>query len=258
MNLNAGEVDNDIGVRCSPECSYCSGSGWIEASKQPRTLMPCPTMAEKTVAGFLNSTAPKPIRDALIGRKLVPGFCYRSLVTGPIRSARVRIDPSPYAESHGFPIKDQLAVLAEMGKHPFRGYAFYGPTGTGKTLLLFALAQEWVYAFSRVYYCTSSRLAAAIDDGDREYLGELPCPDPWMGRPSLVIIDEIDSIPRREAVLRFLFDLLSHCYNAPDKCVVSIASNAPPKMLKSIIGDAAHRRIEDLCVYVNTGGDNGR
>jgi hypothetical protein len=238
----------------STSCPLCNGSGWIRLGSGD-LYSPCPEYMEAEVERRLKQ-APRPIADALRGKKLMPGYRYSlpNIDANLTAGRRVAIEPSEYAMAHGFPLAAQKAVIEKLGGSPLLGYIFFGPTGTGKTFLLWALMQEAVYANRRAVYYTAGSLARLISsqrDDDAAELEIIRAPERWMGSPLHLYIDELDSIPSRDVVLRALFEIFSAAYDT-GAVVLSVASNAGLKALENHIGSASMRRLLDLATPVKT------
>ena len=238
----------------STSCPLCNGSGWIRLGSGD-LYSPCPEYMEAEVERILKQ-APRPIANALRGRKLVPGYRYSlpNVNADLVASKRTAIEPSEYAMAHGFPLAAQKAALEKLGGNPLLGYVFFGPTGTGKTFLLWALMQEAIYANRRAVYYTAGNLARLISsqrDDDAADLEIIRAPERWMGSPLHLYIDELDSIPIRETVLRVLFEIFSAAYDT-GAMVLSVASNAGLKALENHIGSASMRRLLDIATPIKT------
>jgi hypothetical protein len=239
-----------------PKCSRCKDAGFVDAPLEMTggsvQKMRCECHYVRLVEYLLKRT-PEFIAEKLQGKRLAPEVIYRK--NPPITDNWQRIQPSGYVAKHGFNLKNQQELLDAIGKNPLRSYALFGPTGTGKSFLLWALAVEAAYAGRKVIFRETSALIEAFRSSQTANKEDERHPDIVLiedlksgsGSPVHLFLDELDNIGPTDFALRKLFDLINHCYNQPSKVVLSIAANLTEAAFKEMFGPATYRRIEVLC-----------
>ena len=228
-------------------CEACSDIGYLKvppeiAPGQPWTRCEC---SYQRAAQRVIGSAPSPIRGTLADQRLVPEKDYRSFP--PMTLPKNPVQPSDYVAKHGFPLQHQQELLDRLSKDPRAGYGLYGPTGTGKTFLLYALAKEAAYAGQTAIIRTASKFIEGMrlsQTGDEIH--------PWaidlemIASRTHIFIDELDAIPTTEFSQRKIFELFSLCWDRMGEVWLSVAANEDPEKLSKIIGAASVRRMQDL------------
>jgi hypothetical protein len=212
---------------------------------------------------LIDSVAGSSIRESLTGKRLCPGVEYRLFPKSEDRSDG--ISASEYVENSGVSIEHQRSVLESLSKAPLSGYCFVGPTGTGKTFLMFALAKEAAYAGRTVVIrkahkyidaCRSDIVAKDTEEpnDDGIYWNLLP----KSSLPVHIYLDEIDSVSVTDFSVRTLFSFFDYCYENADKVVLTVSSNVGLNAWAKSFGDASRRRIEFLTTVINLGAKNDK
>jgi hypothetical protein len=223
-------------------CKFCEGDGYTVKPEGGYTRCDC-FYRERMLK--VMQAAPNPIRRALGEGRILPRQDYRGFP--PMLLTKTSIQPSAYAAAHGFSSGDQQKLFDQLSIDPLAGYGLYGPTGVGKTFLLWALVKEAAYGGQTVFVRSAGRLAqeargTEIDDSSEHWIDQIQ----EFKRGTHVFIDELDGTSTTEFSLRVLFELVSECWNRSDGLRLTIASNLAPKQLSEKIGPATVRRIEDL------------
>lgn len=113
----------------------------------------------------------------------------------------------------------------------------YGPTGTGKTHLGWAVAREfakWAY----VYGTTARALSEQVIEEGASKAKQAP----------LLMIDEINRTFETDAEHKRFFDIIDHRYS--ELLPTIIIGNTDKNSLKSTLGDALARRLGENMVSV--------
>lgn len=214
----------------------------------------------KTRAQNLMQRAPVHIRKAIDGKRL--SNVRRRGDEASTAFDDGQVDPVKYVQSKGFSVKHQKELLAILKENPLKGYLFIGPTGVGKSFLLWALAKEAAYAGRKVIIQEASAFVDAAKSDqfvkpaeDRPDGMIYPDIDLVCGRygPAHLFLDELDNVPSTDFSVRRIFDLMSYCYDHSDECVVSAASNMSLDQLAGMLGPATARRLESLCTQIVMG-----
>lgn len=169
----------------------------------------------------------------------------------------VPICPHEYVARNSMSLEDQQKVLDVMQRRPLSGYALFGPTGVGKSFLLWALAKEACYAGRRVIIRKCSVVLEAMKDSEDKKAEDRDHPDliaradldDSMGKTHFMI-DEMDAIPTTAFAMRQLFDLIDYCYENSGKVVLSMTTNLGKGRFKDTFSPALYRRVESCCTQI--------
>jgi DNA replication protein DnaC len=175
----------------------------------------------------------------------------------------LRVRPSDYVVRNGLSRGDQAQILDELSMNPLKGYCFMGPTGVGKSFLMYCLAIESAYAGRRTLF----RKTNAWMDAARTCATDRDADPPAMifmetelvktiSGPTHLFLDEIENIPPSDFSSRTMFSLLDYCYENADSVVLTVASNKDLEEWGKIFGDASARRIQCLTkpILMSSGG----
>lgn len=108
-----------------------------------------------------------------------------------------------------------------------------GPPGTGKSHLAIALGVEAVKAGKSVYFATLAELVDSMRKAERE--GKLRDRVRFLGRYSLLIVDEIGYLPVGSGGGNLFFQLVNACY---ERCAMIMTGNRGFGEWADIFGDA--------------------
>ncbi|MCL4371805.1 AAA family ATPase [Candidatus Marsarchaeota archaeon] len=165
--------------------------------------------------------------------------------------------------------KEELkeAVIGPLEKHgisraynikPLKGLLFFGPPGTGKTMMMRALANE---IHANFFYVKATNLISAYT-GESEKLVSNIFATAKKNTPCILFIDEIDSIAQsregeidethRHALSQLLVELDG--FQRLDNVIVVGATNAPDKLDPAILRPGRM----DRAIYMQLPDFNGR
>ena len=202
---------------------------------------------------------PDLFRDFIASHWLAPAAVYRKFPKQKTRAGR--IEAHKYPEGHGWSMVCQEEMLRQMMSNPLDGYSMFGPTGTGKTLLLWALAKESCYAGRRVIFRKAFDLALEMRDEEflrpgsqRESVSIEDFLDAPGGKVHL-FIDEMDKIAVTDFILRRFFQLFDAAYSMPKRLSISICSNLSVQEFGQIFGEAILRRIREISMLIQMPGE---
>jgi DNA replication protein DnaC len=108
-----------------------------------------------------------------------------------------------------------------------------GPPGTGKSHLAIALGFEAVKAGKSVFFATLAELVDSLRKAERE--GKLRERVKFLGRYSLLIVDEIGYLPVGSGGGNLFFQLVNACY---ERCAMIMTGNRGFGEWAEIFGDA--------------------
>lgn len=144
----------------------------------------------------------------------------------------------------------QQRVIDVLKKDPLGSYMLLGPTGVGKTHLLYALVNEAIDARRTVYALTASELLRAAREaeiGNTDFIVDVGKLERTSERGTVhLFVDEMDKVKLTEYAQLFLFDIVNYCYNNPNRVKFSITSNLNPNAFEETYGPAFFRKMRDI------------
>jgi len=218
-------------------CSRCGGTGWqrVEKNGAPPGVRPCRCAVERDLQRKLAKIAP---RD---------------------RWARIEtLEPCLDRSQCFAPVEVQGQVIQLLRKNPDSSYAFFGPTGCGKTTYMAALYRRAVETQRRA--CNYMQMADLV----RELRG-IECGreiTPYLSRDVLreavkdglrprVFLDECDKLKPTEFAVGVVHEVFDELYrlcgeNSPGVQLV-VATNLSRVEFTQVWGANVLRRIEAVC-----------
>jgi hypothetical protein len=203
-------------------------------------------------------------------------FPCKCLMERKVREYALRIIPSRYVDARvstlvpcdkivkAISIERQQRVIDTIKFNPLAGYLFFGPTGVGKTHLLYSLANEAVYARRHVIAASASTIIKSAREAefnksfapiiDFDLIGEYTGRDVANSGILHIFIDELDKIKLSEWSQLLMFDLINMAYDNPDTIKISITSNLSPKSFEENYGAAFYRKLKDISKSIVYGG----
>lgn len=129
--------------------------------------------------------------------------------------------------------KNRILALAELSFIERREVVhLLGPPGTGKSHLAIALGVEAVKAGKSVYFATLAEIIDSLAKAERE--GKLAQRIAFIGRPALLIIDEVGYLPVQKGGANLFFQLINARY---ERGAVILTSNRGFSEWGEVFGD---------------------
>jgi hypothetical protein len=158
------------------------------------------------------------------------------------------------------PVGVQQTMIDAIKDDPFEGFFMVGPTGTGKTYLMWSLFKEATYRGRDTYYTTCrnlvSRLRQAEFNRNETYDPDLITKDKLKATlygPAHIFIDEWGKMSMTDYAYDQLFELVDYCSCNPSQVKMSIATNYTLEEFKNLYGDAMLRRIHECTTSLEWG-----
>lgn len=213
-----------------PLCERCNDSGIVWDAAHIR-VRPCQCKLDIRAKLIINRCVPEVFRNAP-------------------RLANIK----PY-ENTGIDLEKQQSLLDIFKSVPFNGYFLYGPTGTGKSYVMWALYKEALYAGREAIFTSCRDLISKMRK--EEFRRAWDTPDPsliskdilkanYFG-PTHLFIDEWGKASESTYVYDQLFDLVDYCSYNPSQVVLSISTNYNRADFEEVYGAAMLRRIQEVC-----------
>jgi DNA replication protein DnaC len=150
----------------------------------------------------------------------------------------------------------QQKVIEIIQSDPLGGYLFFGPTGVGKTHLMYALVDHAIRAGRRTVAMTCSQFIKMSRDSefnkeetpllDQDLISIYTASEEPMGKTLHVFLDEMDKIKLSEYSQLLLFDLVNAAYDYPNRIKITITSNLPPVDFEQAFGAAFLRKLKSI------------
>lgn len=151
-------------------------------------------------------------------------------------------------------IKSKFDTILQKRK----GIYLWGPVGTGKTHLAFAMKKEWDENHSHkvTFWNTSELMQEIKDDFDRHPIDKTRVFERMMEEKNLLILDDIGSEKLTDWVLERFYLIINRRYN--DVLPIIFTSNFNIEKLAERLGDRVASRIVEMCDIEFIGGDDKR
>jgi DNA replication protein DnaC len=161
----------------------------------------------------------------------------------------------------------QEKIIDLIRNSPLDSYFFRGPTGTGKSFLMWALYKEALYHGRKAIFVTARAMIAALRKleflNPSEQNNDIPdLIEPHMLRrniwgPAHLLIDEWDKTSVTPFAHDLLFSLIDYCASNPSSVVLCIATNLEKMDFCELYGEAMYRRISSITNEIwYSGGPN--
>jgi DNA replication protein DnaC len=150
----------------------------------------------------------------------------------------------------------QQRVIDLIKSSPLSGYVFLGPTGVGKTHLLYALVRYAIEYGSKVVAMTCSQFIKQCRDAefnkeeisllDQNVIANYTGVTAPLAGCLRVYLDELDKAKLSEYAQLLLFDLINSAYDYPDRIKITVTSNLPPQKFEEVYGAAFYRKLREV------------
>lgn len=139
-----------------------------------------------------------------------------------------------------------------------KGIYIYGPVGTGKTHVAFALKKKWDEhaKYDADFWNTAELLQTIKDDFDRQMGDKSHVFDRMIDEKGLIFLDDIGSEKPTEWVLERFYLIINKRYN--DMLPVIFTSNFSIEELAERMGDRIASRIVEMCEVIKIDGEDRR
>lgn len=139
-----------------------------------------------------------------------------------------------------------------------KGLYIYGPIGTGKTHIAFALKKKWdeTSRYSADFWNTSELMQEIKDDFDRDNYSKTHRFEKMMDEKGVIFLDDIGSEKLTEWVLERFYLIINKKYN--DMLPIIFTSNYSIEDLAARVGDRIASRIVEMCDIIKTDGEDRR
>jgi DNA replication protein DnaC len=219
-------------VVLSSKCSICNGDEYICCLG---SLKPCRCLILKKQEEYIKHIIPERFKSAQT------------------------FDLKPSAESN-IAHDRQLRIINLIKIAPFAGYLFFGPTGVGKTHLMYNLVYRAIHCNRKVIATTCSQFIKSAREAefdksvspaiDTNFLSEYVS----NGGSISIFIDEMDKIKMTDYSQLLLFDIVDFAYNNPSQVKITITSNLTPDKFQEVFGAAFYRKLENNSKPIIYGG----
>lgn len=139
-----------------------------------------------------------------------------------------------------------------------RGLYIFGPVGTGKTHIAYALKKKWdeTSRYSADFWNTSELMQEIKDDFDRDNYSKTHRFDKIMEEKEPLFLDDIGSEKLTDWVLERFYLIINRKYN--DMLPVIFTSNYSIEDLAARVGDRIASRIVEMCDIIKIDGEDRR
>lgn len=151
-------------------------------------------------------------------------------------------------------IRDKFDKIGETRK----GLYIYGPVGTGKTHIAFAIKKGWDShaRYKSDFWNTSELLQEIKDDYDRGQYDKTHVYTKMMEFEGLIFLDDIGCEKISEWVLERFYLIINRRYN--DMLPIIFTSNLSIEDLAAKVGDRIASRIVEMCDIIKLDGEDKR
>jgi DNA replication protein DnaC len=210
-----------------PKCSKCADYGAYKV-----------TDADGNELGWRECDCARSLRYEKRIKKLIPDF-----FQGVPRPVDLRLIETLPVEADC-----QERTIKILKENPLGRYCFRGPSGVGKSYLLWSLCKEAICSDRRVIAVNARHLVRSLKNGNAEE-SEAPLEEleqDIRGNPTHLFIDELDKINLTPSTFDALFELFDYCYLNRSKVALSVTSNLGTEAFCELFGKAIHRRITEI------------
>ena len=152
----------------------------------------------------------------------------------------------------------QKANLKLMIANPLGGYFLQGPSGTGKSYLMWALYKESLHAGLNATFTSCRELISRLrkeefrKSGEPEDLNLVTVEDLRANArgPYHLFIDEWGKMKDNDYAYDQLFTIVDHCRSNPSSAVLNVSTNYSEADCIEIYGEAMMRRITEMCTSI--------
>jgi DNA replication protein DnaC len=168
-------------------------------------------------------------------------------------------DITPYEKLYS-DLSRQVAIIEFIKESPLDAFFFLGPSGTGKSYLMWALYKEALYAGRQAKFTSCRDLVNSLrkdelgrsGDVDHNLVTVSDLKKSYFG-PFHLFIDEWGKAPESEYVYNQLFSIADYCCSNPSNVVLNITTNYNEKDFSDVYGDAMLRRIKESTCTIKFG-----
>lgn len=214
----------------SPKCAICSDEG-VQWNPDHTRCRPCQCRLDIRAQSIIKRTVPEIFLSA---PRVADITAYNKL------SSRMDI---------------QQSILENIKQRPLEAYFFVGPTGTGKSYLMWALYKEALFKGRNARFITCRELVEALRKEEMRRPGMVSDPQ-LISKEDLVrnffgpfhlFIDEWGKASDSEYAYNQLFGIVDYCHNYPSQVVLSVSTNYTKREFEEIYGEAMIRRLFETC-----------
>jgi DNA replication protein DnaC len=182
----------------------------------------------------------------------------------PSRYRGVSLDSLKPSWSIALPVDRQAKAIEMIKANPLDGYIFLGPTGVGKTHLMYALVDYAIHAGRHVIATTCSQFVKSARESEfdktiepiisQETLDQYAHGNTPISKSLHVFIDEMDKVKLTDYSQLLLFDFANFAYDNYETVKFTLTSNLPPKKFEEVFGAAFYRKLSTMSKFIVYGG----